>query len=147
MACAPDRGRKLNGELQSSWPEYTGGICKRLRCQGLGGCQCPFAQRGQWRGSWEPVKMICVPRGAVELGGVVKLLAELLEHEAGGTEPTEMALFRPPLGDFSQKVVQGSDSSVPRGAVFYGAGLALAFASSLSVDTFQGHQQDCQGQY
>lgn len=64
MACAPDRGRNLNVELQSCWPGYSGGVCKRLQCKGLGGFQCSFAQRGQWRGPWEPVNLTCIPRGA-----------------------------------------------------------------------------------
>lgn len=63
------------------------------------------------------------------------LLAELLEHEAGGTEPAEMALFRPLLGDFSQKVVQGSNSSVPGGTVFLWSWFSLA----LCLLTFRGH--------
>lgn len=43
----------------------------------------------------------------------MELLAELPEHEASGTEPVEMALFRPPSEGFPQKVVQESNSNVP----------------------------------
>lgn len=65
----------------------------------------------------------------------MELLAELPEHEAGGTECTEMALFRPPSGDFPQKVVQESNSSVPGRTVFLWSWFSLA----LYFLAFSGH--------
>lgn len=148
MACSPDRGRSLNVELQSCWPGYSGGICKRLQCQGLGGCQCPFAQRGQWRGPWEPVNLTCIPRGAVEQGHWERWWS--CWQSSRSMRP--MALS-PRRWLFSDRLLEVSHKKLFKKAVqvcleeqcFYGTGLALPFASSFSVDTLQG-QQDCQGQ-
>lgn len=64
----------------------------------------------------------------------MELLAELPEHKAGGTEISHKKLFK--------KVIQVCLEE----QCFCGAGLALPFASSLSVVTLQDQQQDCQGQ-
>lgn len=142
-------GRNLNVELQSCWLGYAGGVCKRLRCQGLGGCQPLFAQRGQWRGSWEPVNLICISRGTVEQGHwerwwscwqscwsmrLVALSAQRWLFSDHLQEISHKKLFK--------KVIQVCLEE----QCFCGAGLALPFASSLSVVTLQDQQQDCQGQ-
>lgn len=142
-------GRNLNVELQCCWPGYAGAVCKRLQCQGLGGCQSLFAQRGQWMGSWEPVNLTCIPRGSVGQGHWRSWGSCWQSCQSMGPVAlsTQRWLFSDHLQEVSHKKLFKKVIQVClEEQCFYGAGLAFPFASSLSALALQGQQQVCQGQ-
>lgn len=138
MACAPDEGQ----ELECGIAELLARVCRwylqEAAVPRAGRLPAPLCPARAVEGVLGTSKSDSYPlgySGTGSLGELLELLAELPEHWAGGTECTEMALFRPSSGGFPQKVVQERDSNVPGKAVFLWSWFSLV----LCFLTFSGH--------